>query len=131
MLTLEIMQAPTPAIFTTADSQDAYRSLLTLIESLAGTRIEQKKTCLHVVAGKAAFLGVHPRKAGLRLNIVLARPLQSARVVKSEQVSRSRHHNEVDVTPETGIDDELRSWIIEAYNLQPSIGTAELTPPSQ
>jgi hypothetical protein len=99
------------------ETQEAFSHLGVILGSMPLSRIEEKKSCLHVIAGKAAFLGVHPRKGGLRLNIVLARPLQGARVVKAEQVSRARYHNEVDVAA-NDFDAELLGWISEAYELQ-------------
>jgi hypothetical protein len=95
----------------------ALDELLAVLQDLPGVRLEEKKRSLHVLAGKAAFLGVHPRKAGLRLNLVLARAIDDPRIVRAEQVSRARYHNELDVRP-GGIDDQLREWIREAYELQ-------------
>src|SRR5690349_2783470 len=96
----------------------AYSFLVEALGVLGPYRMEEKKTSLHVVAGKAAFLGVHPRKEGLRLNLVLARRLEGDRIVKSEQVSKSRFHNELDLPAGTPIDPELAEWLREAYKLQ-------------
>jgi hypothetical protein len=80
--------------------------------------IREKGTCLHVDAAGAAFLGVHPRKSGVRLTIVLDRRLESERIVKCEAVSKTRYHNEVDFLAGDLIDTELRLWIEEAYKLR-------------
>lgn len=110
---------PDPELMTRNEAAlGAYRQLWTAISGFEGVSIEEKKTSLHVVAGKAAFLGVHVRKAGIRLNIVLARRLDGARIVKAEQVSKSRFHNEVDLRPNGPLDDEVVGWIREAYDLQ-------------
>ena len=76
-----------------------------------------------MVAGKAAFLGVHPRKAGLRLTIKLDRRLPEA--IKSDQASKLRFHNEVDVSVTTkagsanrALDSSVVGWIEEAYRLE-------------
>ena len=104
-----------PSIFSKNDlSEQAYVQLMDVLSKLDGIAIEEKKTCVHVVAGKAAFLGVHPRKSGLRLTIKLDRRLPEA--VKSEQASKFRFHNEVDVSP-GGFDAAVSGWIEEAYHL--------------
>ena len=72
----------------------------------------------HTLKGNAASLGVHPRKDGLRVNLVLARRLEGDRMVKSEQVSKSRFHNELDLAAGLPIDPELAEWLREAYALQ-------------
>lgn len=108
-----------PAPLARAGNGEAlYEQLLQSLNTLGPFQIEEKKTSLHLVAGKAAFLGVHPRKEGLRLNLVLARPLSGGRLAKTEQVSKARFHNEVDVRTVEDFDDELTGWLKEAYELQ-------------
>jgi hypothetical protein len=104
-----------------AGRPDAQRLYTALLEHLAGVgeyTPEVKKTSVHLVAGKGAFLGLHPRTAGLLVNIVLGHRLESPRVVKAEQVSKSRYHNEVKVGSEAELDEELLGWIREAYALK-------------
>ena len=110
------MPATIPELFSkTPETAEAYEELIAFARSLGSVTIEEKKTCVHVVAGKAAFLGVHPRKAGLRLTIVLSRPIDSKRIVKCEKASAKRFHIEVDVPAVKGLDKELKSLISEAY----------------
>ncbi|AIE86927.1 DUF5655 domain-containing protein [Fimbriimonas ginsengisoli] len=97
-------------------ASEIYGSLVPVLNALGAHSVEEKKSSLHVVAGRAAFLGVHPRKDGLRLNLVLARQLAGPRVAKAEQVSAKRYHNEVDIKDVGEIDEELRAWISEAYS---------------
>jgi hypothetical protein len=92
-----------------------YERLVRELAEIGEYRVEEKKTSLHVVAGRAAFLGIHPRREGLRLNVVLDRELEGPRVVKCEKVSSKSFHNEVDVKSEGQFDDELRGWLREAY----------------
>lgn len=98
-------------------TKDAYETLIAHVKRLGPIQIQEKKTSIHLAAGNAAFLGVHPRKDGIRINIVLARKLEN-RVVKAEQVSKCRFHNEIDHKGSIPIDPELASWIEEAYRLQ-------------
>jgi len=88
-----------------------YRLLLDRVMSFGPITEEQKRTSVHIVAGKGAFLGVHPRSDSLLLNIVLHHALASDRLSKVEQVSKSRYHNELKVRNENEIDSELLGWI--------------------
>ena len=109
------MNEAIPAVFAkNPQSAELYALLLKNLNGAGDVSVEEKKTCLHLTGGKAAFLGVHPRKNGLRLNIVLNHQLDSARTVKAEQVSANRYHNEVDITSPSQIDEELLGWIAEA-----------------
>jgi hypothetical protein len=99
-----------------ADAASLYSALCELLDELGPHETEPKKTSLHVTHGRA-FLGVHPRKGALLLNIVLTEPLAGPRVHKAEQVSANRWHNEVIVREESDIDAELREWIATAYKL--------------
>lgn len=76
--------------------------------------IEVKKTSLHITHG-SAFLGIHPKKNWLDLNIVLNHELKDPLVRKNEQVSKFRWHNEVRLSRSTDIDPSLINAIQEAY----------------
>jgi hypothetical protein len=101
-------------------SSDIYDELIVRLGNFAQFDIENKKTSLHVVHGRA-FLGVHPRKDGLLLNIVTAEPLASTRIKKTERVSANRYHNEIDVTSVQDLDKELLAWIEQAYGLTAAV----------
>ncbi len=93
-----------------------YSSLLEELNNIGQFEVEVKKTTLHVVH-KRAFLGVHPRKEGLLLNIVTSEPIDSKRFKKCEQVSTNRYHNQLVVNAPEQINDELMSWIELSYSL--------------
>ncbi len=95
-----------------------WKRLEKALSGLKGVNIQEKKTSLHLDAGKSAFLGVHPRKDGLRINIVLNRALKDKRVVRSEATSKSVFHNEVDVMSASDFDKDFVSWVKEAYELR-------------
>jgi hypothetical protein len=76
---------------------------------------ESKKTLVQLAAASSVFLEIHPRRDGLRLNIVLGRALESPRIAKTENVSKSRFHNELELTALDEVDEELLGWIGEAY----------------
>lgn len=113
------MNTKAPQIFDLKpQSAQAWNALYNYLQELQGVSISEKRTCLHIDAFQGAFLGIHPRKHGLRINIVLDHELDSPRVVKCERVSKSRFHNEVDLKGTELLDPELRNWILEAYELQ-------------
>jgi hypothetical protein len=97
-------------------SNAIYEALTLELGQLGEHVIEVKKTSLHIARGRA-FLGVHPRKNGLLLNIVLNRPLASDRLRKSEQVSANRYHHEIELGAAAELDKELLGWIGEAHAL--------------
>jgi hypothetical protein len=97
-------------------SKDAYAALVCVLDRLGPYDVQHKKTSLHI-AHRRAFLGVHPRAAGLLLTIVTSTALDSTRVRKSEQVSANRCHNEVLLAGTGDVDEELTDWITEAYAL--------------
>jgi hypothetical protein len=108
-----------PEIFSKSDFVlNAYNHLMSVVERFEDVEIEEKKTCAHAVAGGPAFLGIHPRKNGIRIKIVSDHRLEGNRIIRSEQMSRARFHNEVDIGPGLPIDEQLKTWIREAYELQ-------------
>ena len=96
--------------------RDIYARLLEALGSFGPYREEPKKTSIHL-ARASGFAGVHPRKGFLYLNLRTDHAIDSPRVVKREQVSRSRWHNEVRVSSPDEVDDELRGWLRAAYDL--------------
>jgi hypothetical protein len=93
-----------------------YRRIAAALRPLGPFDEQPKKTSIHVVCG-TGFAGIHPRQSALILNLRLDRPLQSPRVIRSEQVSKHRHHNEVRLTSTDEVEDELTAWLREAYHL--------------
>ena len=65
----------------------------------------------------SAFAGVHPRKAHLLLTIKAAAPIQSGRIVKTEQFSANRWHLDVKLAIAGDLDAELLGWLREAYEI--------------
>ncbi len=98
------------------ESQALYSDLLKAIAPLGPFQVEEKKACLHLVRA-SAFVGVHPRKHGLLLTIKSAAPIDSPRVLKTGQVSENCWQCDVRLTIDGDIDDELISWLRDAYNL--------------
>ena len=93
-----------------------YDELLAAIEPFGPFREEVKKTSIHLSRG-SAFAGVHPRKEYLIVTVKADKPISSPRIVKSEQVSKSRWHLDVKVLDRSEIDAELLQWLKAAYEL--------------
>ncbi|MEW9872735.1 DUF5655 domain-containing protein [Arthrobacter sp. HS15c] len=97
-------------------SSAIYGALIDQISTFDGCELQENASSFHVTHGRA-FLGIHPRRGGILVNIVLDRQLDSARVHRSERVSANRWHNETILLDPAGNDAELDAWIREAYTL--------------
>lgn len=106
------------ALFERAEHhvRETYAAVLAAVSAFAPLAVEAKKTSIHIVAD-SAFAGLHPQKSKLRLNIRADCRIESPRVRKVEQVSARRFHNEFDLLSPDDIDDELVTWLRDAYQL--------------
>jgi hypothetical protein len=93
-----------------------YDRLLEALHTIGPFQEEPKKTSIHLVH-KVGFAGVHPRKSYLILNLRIDHPIESHRLFKTEQVSKSRFHNEIKLVSPDDIDEELLGWLKDAYSL--------------
>jgi hypothetical protein len=71
---------------------------------------------LHLRHGRA-FPGIHPRRGGVLINIVLASQLESLRVHRADRVSANRWHSEIILRDPKEIDAELFTWVREGHTL--------------
>lgn len=90
-----------------------YERLLDALHGLGAFSVEPKKTSIHLV-NKVGFAGVHPRKSALYLNLRTEHAIENARVVKTEQVSKNRYHNEIKLDSPDAVDAEVRQWLSDA-----------------
>ena len=106
------------ALFVGKDAivQATYARLLEALHALGPFQEEPKKTSIHLVR-TVGFAGIHPRKNFLYLNIRTDSPIEGPRIVKSEQVSKNRFHNELKLSSPDEIDAELLEWLRDAYEL--------------
>lgn len=126
------MSRPFPLIMYRPESTKvAYMRLIEELDKIGPFMIEERKTSLHMLAGRFAFLEVHPRPGGIRISLVMNRRLQGHRIHKSEQVSGTTFHNEVDVNIPQEFNEELVGWIKEAYALRAASKTSPAPPPSK
>jgi hypothetical protein len=94
----------------------AYDTLVRELERLGPVAVEAKKTSIHLVR-RTGFAGVHPRKAWFVLTIRTSTPIDSPRVVKTEQVSKNRIHTDIKIQQVDEVDAELLAWLAAAYDL--------------
>jgi len=99
-----------------ANVHATYKRLLAEVRTFGPFREELKKTSIHL-AHTVGFAGVHPRKHYLYLNLRTDSPIVSPRIHKSEQVSKNRYHNEIELSTPEEIDAELLTWLRAAYTL--------------
>jgi hypothetical protein len=100
----------------TPEVKELYQKLLSELKKFGEVIVEEKKTSIHL-KNRAGFAGVHPRKNYFILNIVSSTAINSSRITKREQVSKSRFHNELRIEKPEDIDDEVLLWLKEAYEL--------------
>ena len=93
-----------------------YDQLLSMLQALGPVTEDPKKTSIHLNR-KSALAGVETRKDGLLLNIKSDHPIQSPRIEKAEQISAKRFHHKVRISSPGDLDEELNSWLKEAYLL--------------
>lgn len=112
------MNTDVSSLFTASNSVVLvlYKKIINNVESFGKINIEPKKTSLHIT-NRSAFLGVHPKKDFLELNIVSDQPIKSSRITKTEQVSTHRFHNRIRLYFLDQIDTELLTWLKQAYLL--------------
>jgi hypothetical protein len=93
-----------------------YDQLISFLQTLGPVKEDPKKTSIHLNR-KSALAGVETRKDGLLLNIKSDRPVQSPRIVKAGQISAKRFHHKVRISSPRDLDEELKTWLNEAYSL--------------
>lgn len=93
-----------------------YDQLVSLLRTFGPIEEDPKKTSIHLNRN-SALAGVETRKEYLLLNIKSDHAIQSPRVEKAEQVSSKRFHHKVKISSPRDFDEELKSWLKEAYLL--------------
>ena len=93
-----------------------YDQLLSILQTFGPVAEDPKKTSIHLNR-KSALAGVETRKDGLLLNIKSDHQIKSPRIEKAEQISAKRFHHKVRVSSPRDLDEELKTWLKEAYVL--------------
>jgi hypothetical protein len=111
---------PNAEIFRVKGGEPIYAALVAGLKGRVGAANateDLKQTCVHINAGAGgkAYLGLHPRKGALLVNIRTEKPIPSPRIRKAEQVSKNRCHCEVLLTDPSDVDEELLGWLEGAW----------------
>ncbi len=93
-----------------------YDLLLAAVRPFGEVAEDPKKTSIHLNR-RTAFAGVATRREAIVLTIKANRDIASPRVVKREQASAHRWHLEIKLAAPADVDQELISWLAEAYEL--------------
>ena len=97
-------------------TEELYTELLSLLKTIGKFETEQKKESVHIVRGRA-FVGVHPKKSYLGVNIVLEKGKTSLKADKIEQVSSHRFHHFFKITSKRQMNRSFVRLLHEAYHL--------------
>ena len=93
-----------------------YDQLLSILHTFGPVNEDPKKTSIHLNR-KSALAGVETRKDYLLLNIKSDHQITSPRIEKAEQISAKRFHHKVRISSPKDLDEELKTWLMEAYLL--------------
>ena len=93
-----------------------YDQLIALLRTFGPVQEDPKKTSIHLNR-KSALAGVETRKDALLLNLKSDHPIKSQRIEKTEQISAKRFHHKVRISSPEDFDEQLRTWLKEAYLL--------------
>ena len=93
-----------------------YDHLLSLVRTFGPVAEDPKKTSIHLNR-KSALAGMETRKDCILLNIKSDHKINSPRIENVEQVSAGRFHHKVRISSPEDIDEDLKTWLKEAYLL--------------
>jgi hypothetical protein len=96
--------------------ENLHHALIELLDSIGKYKTEQKKNSIHIVRDRA-FIGIHPKKSYLGVNVVLDHPNASPVADKVEQISANRFHHYYKVTNEQQLNKSFTRLLKEAYDL--------------
>lgn len=99
-----------------AHVREIYQQIVDTSITLGPVSEDPKKTSIHLNR-RVAFAGVQTRKDALILTLKSDRNVKHGRVHKTEQTSANRWHFEVRLTTPGDVDDQIRKWLREAYEL--------------
>ena len=93
-----------------------HTELLSLLKKIGKFTVEPKKESIHVVHGRA-FVGIHPKKSYLGVNLVLDKSEASPRADKVEKVSANRFHHYFKIESKQQMNTSFVRLLKKAYNL--------------
>jgi hypothetical protein len=99
-------------------AKELFNVLLKTIDKEVGKcRVISLPCCIHLF-GSYDFLAALPKKEKLEIRFTLDRKLNSSRLKQSVQTSLNAVKNCIEINDEKEIDNELKSWVKEAFHLK-------------
>jgi Domain of unknown function (DUF5655) len=96
--------------------EELQKELMLLLERIGDFKVEPKKGSIHIVHGRA-FVGIHPKKSYLGVNVVLDKNKAFPRADKIEQVSLNRFHHFFKIESKERMTISFVRLLQEAYHL--------------
>lgn len=93
-----------------------YRELEAVVRACGPVTVSPTKASIAFKAGPA-FAAASVRKEGLRVGFLLDRELESPRFVRTQSLSPRSHEHVLLVRDARDLDDEVRGWLREAYEV--------------
>jgi hypothetical protein len=99
-----------------ANLKAAYDKLITAVKIFGTVTEAPKQTSIHLEKN-SGFAGVHPRKNSFNLEFRTSAPIEHPRITRELKLSAKRYEHTVKIESEADVDEQLISWLEEAYRL--------------
>ncbi len=97
-------------------TEELQKGLLALLKKIGKFTVEHKKESIHIVHGRA-FVGIHPKKTYLGINLVFDKSETSPKADNVEKVSANRFHHFFKIRSKQQMNKSFVRLLREAYNL--------------
>jgi hypothetical protein len=86
-----------------------------IVRHIGPLKVESLPCCIHLVSNHT-FAAIYALKNKIRIHFTLNCELKSYRIVKKTKMSTNRYLHSIDIEKESEIDEEIISWLKQAYN---------------
>lgn len=93
-----------------------FDQLVDKLRQFGDVKVAPKQTSIHLEKN-SGFAGVHPRKAYFNLEFRTDYKIENPRITRVQQLSARRFEHTVKLERESDIDDQLLTWLKDAYEL--------------
>jgi hypothetical protein len=93
-----------------------FDQLVDKLRQFGDVKIAPKQTSIHLEKN-SGFAGVHPRKASFNLEFRTDYKIDNPRITRVQQLSARRFEHTVKLERESDVDDQLLTWLKDAYEL--------------
>ncbi len=99
-----------------ANVRTTYNRLIAEVRKFGPVNEAPKQTSIHLEKN-SGFAGVHPRKSYFNLEFRTDYRIEHPRITRQQQLSARRFEHTVKMESESDVDDQLLTWLKDAYNL--------------